>query len=95
MYFNDELAFGLPNGVGPEVTAMKKAGVDFVATCIDLNGMKTLAQELDRQDMDDVVLFHPNTYDQAFVAEAGDLFEGDYRHRAVPALRGGRRGHGR
>ena len=76
-YTNDDLAYGLPNGIGPEVTAMKDAGVDFVSTCIDLNGMKTLAQELQRQGMDDVVLYHPNTYNQDFVAEAGDLFEGD------------------
>ncbi len=76
-YTNDDLTYGLTNGIGPEVTAMKQAGVDFIATCIDLNGMKTLAQELRRQGMDDVVLFHPNTYNQAFVEEAGDLFEGD------------------
>lgn len=77
VYVNDDLDYGLPNGIGPEVTAMKAAGVDFIATCIDLNGMKTLAQELARQQMDDVVLYHPNSYDRAFVAEAGDLFEGD------------------
>jgi Periplasmic binding protein len=28
--------------------------------------------------MDDVVLYHPNTYSQSFVTEAGDLFEGDF-----------------
>jgi hypothetical protein len=77
-YFNDDLPFGMGGGAGPFVTAMKDAGVDFVATCMDLNGMKTLAEELSRQDMDDVVLYHPNTYSQSFVAEAGDLFEGDY-----------------
>jgi hypothetical protein len=77
-YVNDELAYGLGGGVGPQVTEMKSLGVDFIATCIDLNGMKTLAQELERQGMDDVVLYHPNTYNQSFVAEAGDLFEGDY-----------------
>ena len=77
VYLNDHLAFGLPNGVAPEVTAMKKAGVDFVMACIDLNGMKTLAQELQRQGMGDVPMMHANTYDQAFVAEAGELFEGD------------------
>jgi Periplasmic binding protein len=76
-YMNDDLAYGLPNGIGPEVTAMKDAGVDFISTCIDLNGMKTLAQELQRQGMDDVVLYHPNTYNQQFVKDAGDLFEGD------------------
>lgn len=76
-YENDDLEYGLPNGIGPEVTAMREAGVDFISTCIDLNGMRTLAQELQRQGMDDVVLLHPNTYDQSFVEEAGGLFEGD------------------
>lgn len=76
-YTRNDLAFGLPNGIGPEVTAMKEAGVDFIAGCLDLNGMKTLAQELERQGMGDVPMYHPNTYDQAFVEEAGDLFEGD------------------
>jgi hypothetical protein len=76
-YVNDSLDFGLPNGIGPEVTAMKRAGVDFISTCMDLNAMKTLAQELQRQGMDDVVLYHPNTYNHPFVAEAGPLFEGD------------------
>ena len=46
VYVNDNLAFGLSNGVGPEVTAMKKAGVDLVIGCIDLNGMKTVAAEM-------------------------------------------------
>jgi hypothetical protein len=78
VYFNDDLAFGLPNGIGPEVTAMKDAGVEYISTCMDLNGMKTLAQELDRQGMSDVILDHPNTYNQAFVTEAGTIFEGDY-----------------
>lgn len=77
VYFNDELAFGVPNGLGPEVTAMKRAGVEFIASCMDLNGMKTLGEELQRQGMDDVVMSHPNTYDQTFVREAGDIFDGD------------------
>ena len=77
-YLNDNLAFGLPNGIGPEVTAMKDAGVEFITTCIDLNGMKTLAQELSRQGLDDVTLYHPNTYNQSFVAEAAGIFDGDY-----------------
>jgi ABC-type branched-subunit amino acid transport system substrate-binding protein len=76
-YKNDDLPFGLPNGVGPEVTAMKDAGVDFIMTCLDLNGTKTLAQELKRQGMGDVTMSHPNSYDPAFIAQSGDLFEGD------------------
>ena len=78
VYLNDELPFGLANGVAPEVTAMKKAGVDFVSTCIDLNGAKTFAQEMARQGMGDVPIYHPNTYNQQFVKDAGDLFVGDY-----------------
>ena len=77
-YTNSDLAFGLPNGIGPEVTAMRDAGVDFITACIDLNGMKTLAQELERQGMGDVPMLHPNTYNEAFVQEAGELFEGDF-----------------
>jgi hypothetical protein len=77
VYLNDDLDYGLPSGIGPEVTAMKEAGVDLIATCLDLNAMKTIAQELDRQGMQDVVLYHPNTYNQQFIEEAGDLFEGD------------------
>ena len=44
VYRNDELEFGLANGIAPEVTAMKNAGVDLVMTCMDLNGVKTLEQ---------------------------------------------------
>jgi hypothetical protein len=77
-YVNDNLDFGLANGIAPEVSEMKRAGVDFISTCIDLNGMKTLALELDRQGMQDVVLYHPNTYNQSFVAEAGGIFDGDF-----------------
>ncbi len=76
-YTNDNLDYGLPNGIGAQVSAMKAAGVDFIATCIDLNGMKTLAQELARQGMSDVVLAHPNSYDHEFIQQSGDLFEGD------------------
>ncbi len=78
VYLNDDLAFGLPNGIAPEVTAMKEAGVDLVIGCLDLNGMKTLATELERQGMGDVPLYHLNSYDEQFVSQAGDLFEGDY-----------------
>ena len=78
-YFNDSLAFGLPNGIGPEVTQMVDAGVDFIVTCMDLNAMLTLAQELDRQGVrDQIKMLHPNTYDAGFVANAGALFDGDY-----------------
>jgi len=31
-----------------------------------------------RQGMGDVPMYHPNTYDQDFISNAGGLFEGDY-----------------
>jgi hypothetical protein len=76
-YVNDHLDYGLPNGIGPEVSAMKDAGVDFVETCFDLNGVKSLEQEMRRQGMDAVPVLHNDSYNAAFVKEAGDLFEGD------------------
>jgi ABC-type branched-subunit amino acid transport system substrate-binding protein len=75
-FFDDSLPFGLPNGVAPEVSAMKDAGVDFISTCIDLNGMKTLGDELAAQQLD-ATLYHPNTYNADFVAANADIFEGD------------------
>ena len=76
---NDNLAFGLSNGVGPEVTQMVEKGVDFIATSMDINGMLTLAKELERQGVrDQITMLHLNSYDTDFVAEAGGLFDGDY-----------------
>lgn len=78
-YVNDELPYGLTNGVGPEVTAMKRAGVDFISTCMDQNSVIILERELDRQGMGDVPVVLPNAYgDQAFLTENADLIEGDY-----------------
>ncbi|MDZ7675428.1 MAG: ABC transporter substrate-binding protein [Acidimicrobiales bacterium] len=76
--FDDNLDFGLPNGIAPQVSAMVENDVDMVLSSIDLNGQKTLAQEMERQGLGDVPIFHPNTYNQDFVAEAGDLFVGDF-----------------
>ncbi|HEY6533482.1 MAG TPA: ABC transporter substrate-binding protein [Acidimicrobiales bacterium] len=77
-YLNVNLQYGMSNGVAPEVTAMKNAGVDFVFACLDLNGMKTLAQEMERQGMGEVPMYHTNSYDADFMATNATLFEGDY-----------------
>ena len=50
--FDNDLNFGLANGLAPQVTKMKETGVKFVTTCMDLNGMKTLADELHKQGLD-------------------------------------------
>ncbi|CUU58955.1 ABC-type branched-chain amino acid transport system, substrate-binding protein [Parafrankia irregularis] len=77
VYTNNGIAFGIPNGIGPEVSAMKNAGVEFIVSCFDINGQKTLAQELKRQGMADVPILQSNSYDLTFMKNAGDLFEGD------------------
>ena len=78
VYANNDLPYGLANGVGPEVTAMKSAGVDFVLTCLDQNGALTLDQELERQGMADVAVQLPQGYaDYGFVEANADVLEGD------------------
>ena len=78
-YVNDSLAFGLPNGIGPEVTQMVEAGVDFIAVSMDINGSLTVVKELERQGVRDrITMLHLNAYDTDFVADAGGLFDGDY-----------------
>lgn len=77
-YVNDDLAFGLPNGVGPEVTAMRQAGVDYISGCLDGNATTIIAQELERQGMSDVTMLAPGDgYGSPTFLESADLFEDD------------------
>lgn len=77
-YKNNELPFGLPNGLGPEVTAMKDAGVDFISTCVDQNSVLVLEQELERQGMGDVVVALSQGYaDTEFIQANAALLEGN------------------
>ena len=89
VYKNDDLPFGFPNGLGPEVTAMKEAGVDFITTCIDQNSVLVLEQELERQGMGDVVVALPQGYSDSRV-RLDERGAARRRHhgRAVPAVRG-------
>jgi ABC-type branched-subunit amino acid transport system substrate-binding protein len=76
-YDNPNLAYGLPNGAGPEVKAMKDAGVDMVFGCFDHNTMKTIAQEMERQGIGDVPMVHRNSYDAKIIGDNAAVFEGD------------------
>jgi branched-chain amino acid transport system substrate-binding protein len=78
VYVNGDLAFGMPNGVGPEVTAMKNAGVDMVLTCLDGKGDLVVKREMARQGIGSVPMVHPNMYSHDMLEEAGELVEGDY-----------------
>lgn len=70
------LPFGVPDLSG-EVAEMKDAGVDLVLTCMDQNGVNTLANDIQKADLD-AVLYLPNGYDQEVAAEFADVFEGSY-----------------
>jgi hypothetical protein len=74
VYLNKDLAYGLPNGIAPEVTAMKNAGVDLVFACIDGNTNKALIQEMRRQNLDARVVWYQG--DEEFFKENADLVEG-------------------
>jgi len=78
VYLNDTLTYGFPNGVAPEVTAMKDAGVDFIVTCIDISSVIVLEQELERQGMTNVKVAMQQGYgDTEFIASNADLLEGN------------------
>ena len=75
--FEDKaLSYGETN-LSVQVSKMKDEGVDLVLTCMDTNGVVTLAREMKKQALD-AKLYLPNGYDDSLVEEFGDLFEGSY-----------------
>ena len=75
--FEDKsLAYGAAD-LSVQVSKMKDAGVDLILTCMDTNGVVTLAKEIKKQQLN-AVQFLPDAYDHQFLSEFGDLFEGSY-----------------
>ncbi|HEX5366251.1 MAG TPA: ABC transporter substrate-binding protein [Acidimicrobiales bacterium] len=70
------IEFGVRD-LSTQVKRMKDKGVDFVATCMDQNGVVTLANEMRKQGLA-VPMFLPNAYDQKFLAKQGDVLEGSF-----------------
>jgi hypothetical protein len=75
VYTNTDLAFGFPNGVAPEATAMIKAGVDLMFACIDANSAKAIMTELHRQGSK-AVLFQVSALNDQFIKNNADAYEG-------------------
>lgn len=73
-FVDASLAYGTSD-VSVQVSEMKDAGVDFVTTCMDFNGEKTVADEMARQDLE-APFYRPNGYDHAQLEEFPDTFEG-------------------
>ncbi len=61
--------------LAPQVSKMKEAGVDLVTTCMDTNGVVTLAKEMKKQQLN-AIQYLPDAYDHTFIKTYGDLFEG-------------------
>jgi hypothetical protein len=75
VYFNDDLAFGFPNGIAPEVTAMKENGANGLVACIENTGYATILQEAEKQGLDLNALL-PNAYNAEYMSTQGGLFDG-------------------
>ncbi len=60
-----------------QVAKMKQAGVDLVLTCLDLHETQILGREMQKQGLHAVQQL-PNGYDQDYVAQNADVYEGDY-----------------
>jgi ABC-type branched-subunit amino acid transport system substrate-binding protein len=61
--------------VSADVSKMKQAGVDFVATCVDTNGMVTIAREMQKQDFHPVLTLPDGYYNQI---KNDPIFNGAY-----------------
>jgi ABC-type branched-subunit amino acid transport system substrate-binding protein len=76
VYQDKSIGFGVTD-LSAQVAAMKQKGVQLITTCMDLNGVFTLAKEMATQNLK-VPQSLPNGYDQNFMAANGKYFEGDY-----------------
>jgi branched-chain amino acid transport system substrate-binding protein len=73
VFYDDSLGYAQP--LGAQVTQMKQKGVQYVATCFDLQESFTLAKEMQKQGMHAVQTL-PNGYDPNFVAQNASVLEG-------------------
>jgi hypothetical protein len=73
VYFDDSLGYAQP--LTAQVTQMKEKGVQYVATCFDLQESFTLAKEMQKQGLKAVQSL-PNGYDPDFVAQNASVLEG-------------------
>lgn len=76
VFSDTSLAYGTTD-LSVQVAQMNDAGVDLVTACMDLQGVVTLAREMNRQSLD-AVQYLLDGYDQELLDEFGDLFQGSY-----------------
>ncbi len=74
VYATKSLSFGVTD-LSADVKKMVDANVDLVTTCMDQNGVLTLAREMRQQGLN-AIQYLPNGYDQQFVSKNAGFFEG-------------------
>ncbi len=74
VFADKSLAFGVTD-LSSDVKKMGDAKVDLVTTCMDANGVLTLAREMRQQGVNALQYF-PDAYDHEFMAKNGGFFEG-------------------
>jgi branched-chain amino acid transport system substrate-binding protein len=84
VFTDSSLSYGTTD-LSVQVQKMTDAGVDLVTTCMDQQGVVTLAKELKKQGSD-AIQFLPNGYDHELLDEFGDLFEGSYLYPGMAPL---------
>jgi hypothetical protein len=62
--------------VAPDVERMRDEGVEFVSTCIEINGLLNLASAVKDAGLDDVKFHMPEGYDEALLEQSADAMEG-------------------
>jgi len=70
------LAFGVSDVSGP-VSQMVDKDVQLVTTCMDQNGVLTVARELRKQGSD-AIMYLPQGYTHSFIEENARFFQGSY-----------------
>lgn len=75
--FSDKTLPPLTTELATQVSQMKDAGVDLVVTCMDFQGVITLAREMQRQALD-ARMYLLNAYDPELLTDFPDLFQGSY-----------------
>jgi ABC-type branched-subunit amino acid transport system substrate-binding protein len=73
VYATKALSFGTTD-MSTDVKHMIDANVDFVTTCLDTNGVLTLAREMRQQGLN-ALQFLPNAYDHDFMSKNGGFFQ--------------------
>jgi len=73
------LSFGFSaNDISAGVQAVKDNNVDFIATCMDVNGEVNVQKALQQAGLNDVKWYAPEGYDPQLLKELGDTFEDNF-----------------